>query len=98
MVATRTADRPHGSGHVHAPSRTAPEEGQGKGEESELNNAMGQKIPPPRAAGTVYFSMEHDRDVLAARPTPLVEVRPTGRGSAAHRGAHHRRLAVRANP
>ena len=32
--------------------------------------------------------------MLAARPTPLVEVRPQG-GSAAHRGAHRRYLAVR---
>ena len=44
-------------------------------EESELNNAVGQKTPRPRAASTVYFSMTDDGDVLAARPTPLAEVR-----------------------
>ena len=47
-----------------------------RGEESELNNAVGQKTPPHRAASTVYFSLDDDEDVLAARPTPLVEVRP----------------------
>ena len=41
-----------------------------------MNNAMGQKTPLPRAASTVYFSMDDGGDVLAARPTPLVEVRP----------------------
>ena len=45
-------------------------------EESELINAMGQKTPLPRAASSVYFSMDDDGDVLAARPTPLAEVRP----------------------
>ena len=45
-------------------------------EESELNNATGQKTPPPRVASTVYFSLDDDGDVLAARPSPLVEVRP----------------------
>ena len=41
-----------------------------------MNNAMSQKTPPPRAASTVYFSMDDDWDVFAALPTPLVEVRP----------------------
>ena len=45
-------------------------------EESELNNATGQKTPPPRVASTVCFSLDDDGDVLAARPTHLVEVRP----------------------
>ena len=45
-------------------------------EESEMNNATFQKTPPPRAASTVYFTLDDDGDVLAARPTPLVEVRP----------------------
>ena len=35
-------------------------------EESELNNATGQKTPPPRVASTVYFSLDDDGDVLAA--------------------------------
>ena len=48
-------------------------------EESELNNATGQKTPPPRAASNVYFSLDDDGDVLAARPTPLAEVRPQPR-------------------
>ena len=47
-----------------------------RGEESELNNATGQKTPPPRATSTVYFSLDDNGDVLAARPTPLAEVRP----------------------
>ena len=45
-------------------------------EESELNNATGQKTPPPMVASTVYLSLDDDGDVLAAWPTPLVEVRP----------------------
>ena len=47
-----------------------------RGEESELNDAFGQKTPPPRAASTVHFDLFDDGDVLAARPPPLVEVRP----------------------
>ena len=38
-------------------------------ESDEMNNAMGQKTPP-RAASTVYFSVDDDGDVLPARPTP----------------------------
>ena len=45
-----------------------------RGEESEMNNATGQMTPPPRAASTEYFWMDDDGDVLAAQPTPLVEV------------------------
>ena len=37
---------------------------------------LGQKTPPPRAASIMRFSMGYDGDVLAARPTPLAEVRP----------------------
>ena len=47
-----------------------------RGEESEMNNAFGQKTPPPRAASTVHFDLFDEGEVLAARPTPLVEVRP----------------------
>ena len=47
-----------------------------RGEKSELNNATGQKTPPPRAASTEYFTLDDDGDVLAARPTPLAEVLP----------------------
>ena len=46
------------------------------GEESEMNTATGQKTPLPRAASTVHFNLFDEGDVLAARPTPLVEVRP----------------------
>ena len=34
---------------------------------------------PPRAASTVYFSLDDDGDVLAARPDLLYEVRPQDR-------------------
>ena len=50
-----------------------------RGEESELNNATGQKTPSPRAASTMYFSLDDDGDVLAARPDRLYEVRPQDR-------------------
>ena len=66
-------------------------------ESDEMNNAMGQETPPPRAASTVFFRMNDDGDVLAARPTPLAEVRPTAQGSAGHRGANCR-LRVRFVP
>ena len=58
-----------------------------RGEESEMNNATGQMTPPPRAASTEYFRMDDGGDVLAARPTPLVEVRPQP-GVLRHAGAH----------
>ena len=45
-------------------------------EESEMNNAYGQKTPLLRAASTVHFNLFDEGEVLAARPTPLVEVRP----------------------
>ena len=45
-----------------------------RGEESEMNNSTGQTTPLPRAASTVHFNLFDDG--LAARPTPLVEVRP----------------------
>ena len=47
-----------------------------RGEESEMNSATGQMTPPPRAASMEFYRMDDDADVLAARPTPLVEVRP----------------------
>ena len=75
---SRTADRRHAPGRDSAPHRpNGTEQCQEQG--SEMNNAFGQKTPPPRAASTVYFSMDGDGDVLAARPTPLVEVRPQQR-------------------
>ena len=49
------------------------------GEESEMNNATGQMTPPPRAASTVYCSLDDDGGVLAARPDRLHEVRPQER-------------------
>ena len=60
--------------HHSAPRR--PIMTKAKGEESEMNNATGQMTPPPRAASTVHYNLFDDGDVLAARPTPLVEVRP----------------------
>ena len=51
-----------------------------RGEErDELHNATGQKTPPPRAASTVYFSLDDDGDVLAAPPDRLYEVMPLDR-------------------
>ena len=51
-----------------------------RGEErDELHNATGQKTSLPRAASTVYFSLDDDGDVLAARPDRLCEVRPKDR-------------------
>ena len=41
-----------------------------------MHNATGQMTPPPRVASTEYYRLDDDGDVLAARPTPLVEVRP----------------------
>ena len=58
-----------------------------RGEESEMNDATGQMTPPPRAASTVHFNLFDEGDVLAARPTPLVEVRPQP-GVLRHTGAH----------
>ena len=51
-------------------------------EENEMNFAMGQMTPPPRAAAADYCPMTLEAGVrLAARgrPIPLVEVRPQGR-------------------
>ena len=47
-----------------------------RAKESEMHYATGQMTPPPRAASTEYYRLDDDGDVLAARPTPLVEVRP----------------------
>ena len=41
-----------------------------------MNFATGQMTLPPRAASTVYFRLDDDGDVLAARPDRLFEVRP----------------------
>ena len=41
-----------------------------------MNNAFGLKTPHPRVASTVHFDLFDDGDVLAARPTPLIEMRP----------------------
>ena len=61
---------------------------QGPGEEeSEMNFATGQMTPLPRAASMEYYRLDDDGDVLAARPTPLVEVRPLP-GVLRHTGAH----------
>ena len=58
-----------------------------RGEGSEMDNATGQMTPLPRAASSVYFNLFDDGDVLAARPTPLVEVRPQ-LGVLRHTAAH----------
>ena len=50
-----------------------------RGKDSELHNATGQRTPPPRAASTVYFSLDDDGGVVAARPDRLQEVRPQDR-------------------
>ena len=71
--------------HHSAPRR--PTMARARGEESEMHNATGQMTPPPRVASTEYYRMDDDRDVLAARPTPLVEVRPQP-GVLRHTGAH----------
>ena len=52
-----------------------------------MHNATGQMTPPPRVASTEYYRMDDDGDVLAARPTPLVEVRPQP-GVLRHIGVH----------
>ena len=71
--------------HHSAPRR--PTMARARGEESEMNNATGQMTPPPRAASTEYYWLDGDGDVLAARPTPLVEVRPQP-GVQRHTAAH----------
>ena len=64
------------------------ENGKGSsGEESEMKFATGQMTPPPRAGSTECYRLDDDGDVLAARPTPLVEVRPLP-GVLRHTGAH----------
>ena len=55
-------------------------------ERDEMNFAMGLTTPPPEAASTTNNRMDDDGDVLAARPTPLVEVRPQ-MGYERHRGS-----------
>ena len=71
--------------HHSAPRR--PTMARARGEESEMNNAFGQKTPPPRAASTMYCRMDDDGDVLAAWPTPPAEVRPLP-GVQRHTAAH----------
>ena len=67
--------------HHSAPRRPTMERGQGGGV------TRCQKTPPLRAASTVHFSMDDDGDVLAARPTPLAEVRPQS-GVQRHTAVH----------
>ena len=47
-----------------------------RGEESEMNNAMGLTTPLPEAASTQYFTLDDDGDVFVARPLALDEHRP----------------------
>ena len=60
----------------HGDSKARSRKEEEEEEESELNNATGQKTPPPRVVSTVYFTLDDDGDVLAARPTHLGEMRP----------------------
>ena len=71
--------------HHSAPRR--PMMARAREEECEMNYAMGQTTPPPRVASTVHFNLFDDGDVLAARPTPLVEVQPLP-GVQRHAAAH----------
>ena len=52
-----------------------------------MNFATGQMTPHSSAASTEYYRLVDDGDVFAARPTPLVEVRPLP-GVLRHTGAH----------
>ena len=75
----RTADRPHGPGHVPTPlSPTGTEDGQDQGGERE---ELHGKVPAlPQAAGAVYYEMDTGEDdgsaPAAMRPAPLFEVLP----------------------
>ena len=60
--------------HHTAPRSQKTARARGK-ERDEMNFAVGLTTPPPEAASTMYCRMDDDRDVFAARPTPLVEVR-----------------------
>ena len=60
--------------HHAAPRR--PTMARAREKESEMNSATGQKTLFPRVASSEYFTLDDDGDVLAARPLPLVEVRP----------------------
>ena len=53
-----------------------------------MNNAMGQKTPPSKAASTVYFSLFNDGDVLAARPSDSRRGAAAGPGVLRHTAAH----------
>ena len=47
-----------------------------RGEEIEMNIALARRLLAPGAASTMCYRMDDEGDVLAARPPPLVEVRP----------------------
>ena len=70
--------------HTH---HSAQRQKKARWEESELNNAVGQKTPPPRAASTVYFMGCPCRPADTSRRGAA-----TAAGSAAHRGADCRDL------
>ena len=50
--------------------------GPGERRETRLTTPWARRLLPQGGKHGVYFSMDDDADVLAARPTPLVEVRP----------------------
>ena len=66
-------------------------------DDHELNyTAMIRTIPPPKAAGTVYFSLDVDElpAAMGSRPRPaLCCVWSAGAASSAHRGADRRLFA-----
>ena len=68
--------------HHSAPRR--PTMARARGEESEMNNGTGQMTPHTQGG---KHGVDDDGDVLAARPTPLVEVRPQP-GVLRHTAAH----------
>ena len=69
-----------------------------RGEESEMNNVTARRLLPPGRQALCITGWTTTGDVLAARPTPLVEVRAIAGGTAARRGAHRGHRAVRADP
>ena len=72
VVPTRTADRPHGPGHVFAPQRTAPRVG--KWVREEVHGRVPQK------PGTQYYAMDDESvpGLSGTRPAALQEPRPQG--------------------
>ena len=84
----RTPERRNGPCRVYAPySSTETDDGKGqeRGERDEL--CLGPDDSSPQGGKHGVQQVDDDGDVLAARPTPLVEVRPLP-GVLRHTGAH----------